>query len=69
MSCEDCFARGIRSCRVLNELICLKKAKCSFYKTKRQHEEDLKRYPVIDYSLYHETGEVKYIDTDKRKAW
>ena len=69
MICGDCFARGPKSCRILTELVCFKKGKCSFYKTNKQFREDLKKYPAIDYKLYHETGEVKYIDIDKRKAW
>ena len=68
MPCEDCFARGIKSCKILTEFVCRKRGKCSFYKSKQQYYGDLRKYPPIDYKLYCDTGEIKYIDIDKTKG-
>lgn len=55
MSKVNCFAYRPRYCTVLTQRIC-DKGKCSFFKTHKQHREDLKKYPPIDYALYKETG-------------
>jgi len=68
LPCEDCFARGIKSCKILSEFVCRRRGKCSFYKTRKQFEDDLKKYPVIDYKLYWDTGEVKYISIDEMRG-
>ena len=45
-SCTDCFAYKAKYCAVLTEMIC-KSRKCTFYKTKEQFDEELKKYPPI----------------------
>lgn len=45
---SDCFARQGAKCRILTTVLC-NNGKCSFYKTKRQYETDLKRYPPCGY--------------------
>lgn len=44
--CTDCFAYRPKYCTILTEMIC-KTRKCSFYKTKEQFEEGLKKYPPM----------------------
>ena len=44
---EDCFARIEISCRALKEPLCTK-GKCPFYKSKKQREEELEKYPHRD---------------------
>lgn len=42
---KDCFGYKTSSyCSVLTEMVCRKKGKCSFYKTKQEFEEDLIKY-------------------------
>ena len=65
---ENCFARGEKNCKILSEFLCQKKGKCSFYKSKQQYHEDLKKYPLIDYKLHCDMGEIKSIDEDKMKG-
>lgn len=43
---EDCFARGER-CIILKQMLC-KNGKCPFYKSKKQHQEDIKKYPYAN---------------------
>ena len=40
---DDCFAR-MEQCSVLKKMLC-KNGKCPFYKSKKQHQEDIKKYP------------------------
>lgn len=42
--CTNCFAYKKNRCTALIEMIC-KTRKCSFFKTRRQYVEDLKKYP------------------------
>lgn len=42
--CRDCFAFKPSRCSVLTEMIC-KTRKCSFYRTRKQFIEGLKKYP------------------------
>ena len=44
---KDCFAFNSRNCRALTEMMC-KNGRCSFYKTRRQFEDDLKKYPPLE---------------------
>ena len=66
---DNCFAKGPRSCKILTDLVCFRTGKCPFYKSKEEHRKDLKKYPPIDYKLYYNTGEIKYVDAEKEKAW
>lgn len=66
---ENCFARRENKCKILKEFVCQKNGKCSFYKSRQQYNEELKKYPPIDYKLYCEIGEIKYIDTVMMKGW
>lgn len=38
----NCFAYGSKGCSALQELVC-EKERCPFYKSKGQHEAELKR--------------------------
>lgn len=58
---EDCFARTHISCRVLKEPLCVN-GKCPFYKSKKQREEELEKYPHRD------TVKVKGGVSDGQKA-
>ncbi len=40
---EDCFAR-VEQCSILKKMLC-KNGECPFYKSKKQHSEDIKKYP------------------------
>lgn len=42
---KDCFAREVR-CSILKKMLC-KNGDCPFYKSKKQHSEDIKKYPSI----------------------
>ena len=65
MGNRDCFAYGLISCRILTERICDNR-KCSFYKSHRQHQLDMEKYPPIDYKHFKETGEIIVIKSRKR---
>jgi hypothetical protein len=65
MANKDCFAYRSRRCGVLTERICNRR-KCPFYKTRKQYNEDLDKYPPIDYELYLKTGRRKYL---KRRGY
>ena len=41
---KDCFARAGKGCSILMKVVC-KNGECPFYKTKKQYEEDKKKYP------------------------
>lgn len=43
---EDCFAR-VEQCSILKKMLC-KNGECPFYKSKQQHNEDIKKYPHRD---------------------
>lgn len=43
--CTDCFAYRRNRCIVLIEMVC-KTKRCTFYKTRRQFTDDLKKYPL-----------------------
>ncbi len=43
---KDCFAR-MEQCSVLKKMLC-KNGECPFYKSKKQHSEDMKKYPHRD---------------------
>lgn len=61
MTNKDCFAyRSERYCTALTEVVC-KNRQCKFYKTHRQHADDLKKYPPIDYQLYKDSGVKRYL--------
>lgn len=53
---KDCFAYRSGRCAILTERICNRR-KCPFYKTRKQYNEDLDKYPPIDYAQYKDTGE------------
>ena len=40
---KDCFAR-VERCSILKQMLC-KNGECPFYKSKKQHQEDIKKYP------------------------
>ena len=40
---KDCFART-EQCSILKKMLC-KNGDCPFYKSKKQHKEDIKKYP------------------------
>ena len=40
---KDCFARVERR-SILKQMLC-KNGECPFYKSKKQHQEDIKKYP------------------------
>ncbi len=42
---KDCFART-EQCSILKKMLC-KNGDCPFYKSKKQHNEDIKKYPPI----------------------
>ena len=58
MTKTDCFAfsKHYSLCRILKKRYC-DNEECSFYKTKKQYSEDLKKYPPYDYKHYNATGE------------
>ena len=43
---RDCFART-EQCSILKKMLC-KNGDCPFYKSKKQHSEDIKKYPPMD---------------------
>ena len=43
---KDCFAR-MEQCSILKKMLC-KNGECPFYKSKKQHKEDMKKYPASD---------------------
>ncbi len=49
----DCFAYDCRGCKILKKRFC-DIEKCSFYKTREQHAEDMQKYPMIDYKGLYE---------------
>ena len=56
--CTDCFAYKHNRCIVLTEMVC-KTKRCTFYKTRKQFEDDLKKYPLskeIERKLKYLTG-------------
>ena len=50
MAYKDCFAYRDRDC-CLTERVCDRRG-CTFYKTKEEHDERLKKYPPFDYTHY-----------------
>lgn len=60
MANKDCFAYRSNRCGILTKRICNRR-KCPFYKTRKQYDEDLDKYPPIDYELYLKTGIRKYL--------
>ena len=49
MAYKDCFAYRDRDCCILTERVCDRR-RCTFYKTKEEHDERLKKYPPFDYT-------------------
>ena len=50
---EKCHFQSERGCKALTEMLC-KSGRCSFYKTERQYQEDLIKYPPFNYAAYYE---------------
>jgi hypothetical protein len=49
MKTECCFFNERKcDCNILKEVLCVTKGKCRFYKTRKQYEKDLKKYPWQD---------------------
>ena len=44
----DCFAYSKKTgqCMALNDTYCKHEETCAFYKTKEEHEADIKKYPI-----------------------
>ncbi len=40
---DDCFVR-MEQCSILKKMLC-KNGECPFYKSKQQHNKDIKKYP------------------------
>ena len=59
---KDCFARTER-CSILKKMIC-KNNDCPFYKSKKQHEEDIKKYPQFNH-IQKESDEDDMCDKQK----
>ena len=63
---NDCFAFCSKQCKILTEQIC-KDKECSFFKTRKEMKADLKKYPLVDYRIYKETGQKVYLKRRVRK--
>ena len=62
---SDChFYRWSNFCVALTEMLC-NCGKCSFYKTEKEHQECLKKYPPINYK---ELYEIRHKNNRKRGA-
>ena len=49
MDKTNCRFYTPKRCKILTEMLC-KSGKCSFYKTTRQYEADLIKYPPCNYA-------------------
>ena len=64
---EKCHFHTPKKCRILTCMIC-EDEKCSFYKTTKEYNDGLEKYPPIDYPLYKITGKKVYLErTDKNE--
>ena len=47
---RDCFAfsEKTQQCMALNETYCRREEECAFYKTRKEHEANLKKYPKAE---------------------
>lgn len=60
MTGATCCFYDLTRCRVLTEKLCYK-GSCSFYKTKTEYKEGLKKYPPIDYAHFKDTKEKRLL--------
>ena len=49
----NCHFHTPKKCRILTEMLC-KSGRCGFYKTEKQYQEDLIKYPPFNYAAYYE---------------
>ena len=49
----DCHFHSQKGCKALTQMLC-KSGKCNFFKTEKQFQEDLIKYPPFDYAAYYE---------------